>query len=54
MKMGPAAALLLGYVSIQICSLVAPSRRPILIATPPYQSRTWCTSPISIVPELLG
>src|SRR5271157_3857878 len=41
---GPAAALLLGHVSIQICFLVAPCRRPILIATPLYQSRTWCTS----------
>jgi hypothetical protein len=40
---GPAAALLLGHVSIQICFLVAPCRRPILIATPLYQSRTWCT-----------
>src|ERR1700747_224601 len=41
---GPAPALLLGHVSIQICSLVAPCRRPILIATPLYQPRTWCTS----------
>jgi hypothetical protein len=41
---GPAAALLLGHVSIQICSLVAPCRRPILIATPLSQPRTWCTS----------
>ena len=41
---GPAAALLLSYVSIQICSFVAPCRRPILIATLLYQSRTWCTS----------
>src|ERR1700676_3716751 len=40
---GPAAALLLGHVSIQICSLVAPCRRPILIATPLHQSLTWCT-----------
>src|SRR6201993_4727179 len=40
---GPAPALLLGHVSIQICSLVAPCRRPILIATPLYQPRTWCT-----------
>src|SRR6516225_1767283 len=31
---GPAAALLLSHVSIQICSFVAPCRRPILIATP--------------------
>src|SRR5262249_6056994 len=41
---GPTAGLLLGHVSIQICSLVAPCRRPILIAMPLYQSRTWCTS----------
>src|SRR6516164_5719227 len=40
---GPAAALLLSHVSIQICSFVAPCRRPILIATPLNQSRTWCT-----------
>jgi hypothetical protein len=30
---GPAAALLVGHVSIQICSLLAPCRRSILIAT---------------------
>src|ERR1700736_1300122 len=30
---GPAAAVLVGHVSIQICSLLAPCRRPILIAT---------------------
>src|ERR1700731_4413779 len=30
---GPAAALLVGHVSIQICSLLVPCRRPILIAT---------------------
>jgi len=30
---GPAAALLVGHVSIQICSLLTPCRRPILIAT---------------------
>src|SRR6516165_395825 len=41
---GPAAALLLSHVSIQICSFVAPCRRPILIATPLNQSRTRCTS----------
>ena len=41
---GPAAALLLRHVSIQICSFVAPCWRPILIATPLNQSRTWCTS----------
>src|SRR6476660_9728779 len=31
---GPAAALPVGYVSIQICALLAPCRRPILNATP--------------------
>jgi len=30
---GPAAALLVGHVSVQICSLLAPCRRPILITT---------------------
>src|SRR5215471_10974685 len=40
---GLVAALLLSHVSIEICSFVAPCRRPILIATPLYQSRTWCT-----------
>ena len=30
---GPAAALLVGYVSIQICALLAPCRRPILNPT---------------------
>src|ERR1700680_2873618 len=30
---GPAAALLVGYVSIEICVLLAPCRRPILNAT---------------------
>src|ERR1700736_301644 len=30
---GPAAALLVGHVSVHICSLLAPCRRPILIAT---------------------
>src|ERR1700677_2597145 len=30
---GPAAALLVGYISIQIYALLAPCRRPILIAT---------------------
>src|SRR5258708_36025186 len=40
---GSAAALLLSHVSIQICSFVAPCRRPILIATPLPQSLTWCT-----------
>src|SRR5580692_2129405 len=31
---GPAAALLVGYVSLEICALLAPCRRPILNATP--------------------
>jgi hypothetical protein len=41
---GSAAALLVGYVSIQICALLAPCRRPILNATmaPVYERR--CTS----------
>jgi hypothetical protein len=30
---GPAAALLVGYLSIQICALLAPCRRPILNPT---------------------
>src|SRR5580700_7622347 len=40
---GPAAALLVGYVSIEICALLAPCRRPILNATtsPLYARR--CT-----------
>src|SRR6202795_2063704 len=40
---GPAVALLLSHVSIQICSFVASCGRPILIATPLHQSLTWCT-----------
>src|ERR1700726_1840904 len=46
---GPAAALLLSHVSIQICSFLSPvrlgppCRRPIFIATPLPQSLTWCT-----------
>src|SRR5712671_2643870 len=50
---GPAAALLLSHVSIQICSFVAPCRRPILIATPLPQSLTWCTSGRRTNEELL-
>jgi hypothetical protein len=46
MKMA-GAALLVGYVSIQICALLAPCRRPILIATPLPQSLTWCTNDLS-------
>src|ERR1700719_4728872 len=51
---GPAAALLLSHVSIQICSLLPPvrlgppCRRPILIATPLHQSLTWCTNAPSL------
>ena len=41
---GPAAALLLSHVSVKIRFLVAPCRRPILIATLLYQAQTWCTS----------
>src|SRR5215472_8603303 len=55
---GLAAALLLSHVSIQICSFVAPCRRPVLIATPLYQSRTWCTSAreqdLPVLPQLCG
>ena len=50
----PAAALLLSHVSIQICSFVAPCRRPILIATPLNQSRTWCTSAICVSRVICG
>src|SRR6516164_1308694 len=50
---GPAAALLLSHVSIQICSFVAPCRRPILIATPLNQSRTWCTRAFSFSRTIL-
>src|ERR1700759_1722734 len=45
---GPAAALLVGYVSIEICALLAPCRRPILNATKPkgfkrrYTSQLGC------------
>jgi hypothetical protein len=51
---GLAAALLLGHVSIQICSFVAPCRRPILIATPQHQSLTWCTSRVPTAQSLPG
>ena len=46
---GPAAALLIGHVSVQICSLVVrpwPDQRPILIATLLYHAQTWCTSSV--------
>ena len=55
---GPAAALLLSHVSIQICSFLGPvrigppCRRPILIATPLHQSLTWCTSKASRLTRL--
>src|ERR1700726_3118408 len=42
---GPTAALLVGHVSIQICSLLAPCRRPILIATKGMLFRRQDTSP---------
>src|ERR1700730_13387508 len=42
---GPAAALLAGHVSIQIFSLLAPCRRPILIATIYLLFRGQDTSP---------
>jgi hypothetical protein len=41
---GPAAALLVGYVSIQICALLAPCRRPILNATTSPLFARRCTS----------
>src|ERR1700740_3423627 len=41
---GPAAALLVGYVSIQICALLAPCRRPILNATICQIHMRRCTS----------
>src|SRR5580704_16488510 len=48
---GPAAALLVGYVSIEICALLAPCRRPILNATPPllYARRYTSTRPRSVL-----
>src|ERR1700676_5099223 len=42
---GPAAALLVGHVSVQICSLLTPCRRPILIATKYLVFRGQDTSP---------
>jgi hypothetical protein len=39
-----AAALLVGYVSIQICALLAPCRRPILNATICQLHMRRCTS----------
>src|ERR1700678_942117 len=49
---GPAAAVLLGYVSMQICSLLAPCRRPILIATKAMlfmgQDTRWLLNPAAI------
>src|ERR1700756_5271021 len=41
---GPAAALLVGYVSIQICALLAPCRRPILNATTSSLYARRCTT----------
>src|SRR5208282_3321785 len=41
---GPAAALLVGYVTIQICALLAPCRRPILNATTSPLFARRCTS----------
>src|ERR1700675_1466892 len=46
---GPAAALLVGYVSIQICALLAPCRQPILNATTsPLFSRRWTKISIKV------
>src|SRR6201994_4774710 len=44
---GPAAALLVGYVSVQICALLAPCRRPILNATKPKGFKRRYTSVIA-------
>jgi Periplasmic binding protein len=41
---GPAAALLVGYVSIQVCALLAPCRRPILNPTICQLHMRRCTS----------
>src|SRR5437016_11015266 len=43
---GPAAALLVGCVSIQICALLAPCRRPILNATTSSLYERRCTTAI--------
>jgi hypothetical protein len=45
---GPAAALLVGYVSIWICALLAPCRRPILNATMSSLYARRCTSKSSL------
>src|SRR5271157_5109653 len=49
---GPAAALLVGYVSIKICALLAPCRRPILNATtsPLYVRRYTTGLPFRRIP----
>src|SRR5947199_7187618 len=49
-KNGLAAALLVGYISIQICALLAPCRRPIFNATKPKRFRRRCTRPSSSNP----
>ena len=57
---GPAAALLVGYVSIQICALLAPCRRPILNATTSplftrrYTSRVVAVSAFGPAPKPKG
>src|SRR5580704_6578742 len=49
---GPAAAMLVGYESIQICALLPPCRRPILNATTsPLYARP-CTRFVSFSEEL--
>jgi hypothetical protein len=47
----PAAALLVGYVSIQICALLAPCRRPILNATTSPLFARRCTRDPKVFPE---
>jgi hypothetical protein len=52
---GPAAALLLGYVAIQICALLAPCRRPILNATTsPLFTRRYTSSSEAAASAIFG
>ncbi|HXM03421.1 MAG TPA: hypothetical protein VN939_12505, partial [Chthoniobacterales bacterium] len=51
---GPAAALLVGYVSMQICALLAPCRRPILIATKAMLLMGQDTRPRGLSPATAG
>src|ERR1700722_10409987 len=51
---GPAAALLVGYVSVQICALLAPCRRPLLNATTSPLFARRCTSPTRALLPVIG